>query len=483
MNPRSPRVIPSLPWMAPLLFLIAGLSVVASMDRVLGRVLCDFQVNQSEAANAEVARLLGRGILPYPDPSATLSMFSLYPPLFSLLAGLPMRLVSSPFLPGRLIALAAFLGCAGLLFRWGAARWGNTPAALAASLLLLSPTWRAWGSMVRPDTLALFLSFLAWVLLLGPAGRRDDAWRILGAGALAGAALLAKQTLVTLPLAFTIHSLVRREGRRWVLFAGGAALIVLPATVALEAATDGAYLDLILRGAAHGFDAGLLGRALSAWFIPEAGWLFAALTWGLASRRVSGLIAWQAGLSLLWLTGLGRPGAAENYMMEFELFGILFLGEALFRPARPVAAGKSRLRVAILFFLAGLASFLVRPGPAIPSAQERAVKREALSFYAGEGDHLAVDADLPLMAGKPLFLPPAEYTLMAEKGLLSTEPLKRAVRARAFRTIEVYATPRQYLIPEEVVAEIRRHYHVDRELQGRLWLVPKEGTHGDCPNP
>lgn len=464
-------------WVLPFLYLTTGGAVLSALQRVLSRVLCPFQVNQSEAANAEVARLLGSGILPYPDLATDLSMFSLYPPLYSFLTGSLMRIIPAVFFPGRLIALLAFLGCAVLLWGWGRKRWGRSSADMALFLFLLFPAWRTWGSQVRPDTLAILLSFTGLLLLLRREEGTSGTSRDFRAGILCGAALLVKQTAIVVPLALTIQALVDRDLRRWGIFVAGMAVIFLPATLVLQTLTQGRYLDLLTRGVAHGFDVGLWTRSMIAWFLPESGWLFIAGGMAVLTRRVPLLPVLTAALSLFWVLGLARPGAAGNYLMEFELYSLFLIGESLVAPRRgagPTLAVPGRMLLGL--WAAGLVSLLlVSTGPTLPSKGERDAKREALAFYAGDGDHLAVDADLPLMAGKPLFLPPAEYTLMAQAGLLSTEPLKQALRDRRFKTVEVYSMPRQYLLPEDVVEEVKRHYRVHHQAHGRLWLVPKEG--------
>jgi hypothetical protein len=111
--------------------------------------------------------------------------------------------------------------------------------------------------------------------------------------------------------------------------------------------------------------------------------------------------------------------------------------------------------------------------PNFPSGGDINMKYDAaVEIYAQPGEHLALDLDLPLMAGKRLWVQPAEYTDMVAKGLWSAEPLLEEIRAKKYSTIELYDIPRQYLLPEQVVQEIMRNYHVSIREYGRLWLVP-----------
>ena len=96
----------------------------------------------------------------------------------------------------------------------------------------------------------------------------------------------------------------------------------------------------------------------------------------------------------------------------------------------------------------------------------------AIEIYAQPGEHLALDLDLPLMAGKRLWVQPAEYTAMVDQGIWSAEPLLKEIRTKKYSTIELYDIPRQYLLPDQVVEEIMRNYHMGIRKYGRLWMVP-----------
>jgi hypothetical protein len=178
----------------------------------------------------------------------------------------------------------------------------------------------------------------------------------------------------------------------------------------------------------------------------------------------------------LWVLGLGRQGAAENYYLEFILFGLFLMGEgwtaAWERPLKPRALG-----VPLLFAclpVAGLASFNLcgKPWPSPPSLEERGMKEDVERLYAGPGEHLALDMDLPLLAGKRIWIQPLEYTWMVEKGFWDERPLLDAIRTKKFLTIELYDIPEQYLLPPGTVREIQKDYHIFLRDYGRVWLAP-----------
>jgi hypothetical protein len=220
-----------------------------------------------------------------------------------------------------------------------------------------------------------------------------------------------------------------------------------------------------------------LAHYLSKSFLPECGWLLGAvlLTWWF--RKTSPLSKCQAALSLLWVLGLGRETGAENYYLEFILYGIYFLGEGwLSREQTGYGKGSGRIKnpeiLLMALLTAGLASFGFREWPHAPPAGEMSMKGEMLEIYRLPGEHLALDLDLPLMAGKRLWIQPAEYCALVNKGFWSEEPLLGDICSKKFSTIELYDIPQQYLLPPRVVEEIKKNYYVAERKYGRLWLEP-----------
>lgn len=113
--------------------------------------------------------------------------------------------------------------------------------------------------------------------------------------------------------------------------------------------------------------------------------------------------------------------------------------------------------------------------PDVPSADEISMKSEAAQIYKGLGEHLALDSDLLLMAGKRIWIQPFEYFAMVKRGHWKMDPLLNDIRTKKYSTIEIYDMPGQYLLPQPIVDEIGKNYHVVIRRFGRLWLFPNTG--------
>jgi hypothetical protein len=464
-------------------FILVALILILAGAVPLGRrLVCAFQVNQAEALNAEHARILMRGEPLYHDLEHGPYIYTPYPPLFPLLqAFFGTLFATGPWLPGRLLAFAGYLGCAAALLYWGWRRWDKTISLALACLFLLSPTWASWGTMVRSDSLMLLTGFCAFLLLsrheeLEPKGKVERGnTDIAVAGLLTALSFFLKQNAILLVFAFGVFCLLRSQWKKLFLFLVCSLGPVLLVSAWLQWSTHGEYLKYTFLWVPYGFEWRWLTHYLGSSFAPECGWLVVAVLLTRLFRKTSLFSRCRLAFAALWVFGLGRQASAENYYLDFILYGVFFLGEGWgrgwsenFRKGLP----DSRLVFPVIL-LCGLFFFSQRSWPSIPSAWEMEMKAEMFPVYAGAGEHLALDPDLLVMAGKRLWIQPMEYTQMVEKGYWNAEPLLEDIRSKKFTTIELYDMPRQYLLPQVTVDEISRNYHVVIRKYGRLWLKPK----------
>ncbi len=452
------------------------------------RVKFPLQVGQGEAINVEFALTLLRGQSLYHDPSQAPYLYSAYPPLYPWLQSLLMKFTQNIWLPGRLLAFTGYLGCGSLIFFWGKGRWGWPLALLLSSLFGLFPTWALWGTMDRCDAFYLLLHFSAFLLLYGDdlqdakdgSGNYRRAWLIPLAGILAAFAILTKQNALTLPLVYGIYCLSKRQWKKIFIFLFFSLLPTGAVFYFEDWKSGGAFLKHIFLWLDTGINGENLGYYLFHLFLKEGGVLLAIAALLLCFKRPVRLLLLQVFFSFLSLLLLARAMSAENYFMEFLLYGIFFIGEGLVAPAREDSKGFRSFRTSIpitlfCYLLLGAlyASLSHMRWPNLPSGPEINMKYDAaVEIYAKPGEHLALDLDLPLMAGKRIWVQPGEYTAMVAKGLWSAEPLLEEIRAKKYSTIELYDIPRQYLLPDLVVEEILKNYHVSIRRFGRLWLVP-----------
>lgn len=443
------------------------------------RLACPFQVSQGEAANVEFGRILSRRESLYFDPAQGPYLYPAYPPLFPLLLSWLSALFPTPFFAGRLLALIGYFSCGGLMWIWGWRRWDRAWTCALVFLFWVSPTLRNWGSMARVDTLLLAVQFGAFLLLYRGSMEKGRSSDIPLAGILGAVGLLLKQSAVTLPLAYGMTCLLEKRLRPLALFAVCALLPVAVLFLALEVSSHGWFFFWNFRSLPLAYHWAGFVHYLKTALLPEAGWLVLALAGTWVLRELPLFLKCQLVFSSLLLLGLGREGAAENYLLEFWLYSLFALGEgwALAPAVRTKGTAPAWTRWAMVcLLLLGSALLLRRPLPRIPGQAEMDMKASALSLYRMPGEHLALDLDLPLMAGKKVWLMPMEYRAMVERRGLDMTPLLRDIEQGKFATIEVYDLPEQYLVPAALTRAVEQHYKVGLKAFGRVWYVPRNFT-------
>jgi hypothetical protein len=246
------------------------------------------------------------------------------------------------WLAGRLIAFLSYAGVAALLALFSFRRWEPAGAAAATGLFLLSPTWAFWGTVVRVDTLMIFLNFFCVVLILSLLEKPKISaqtpspwapWIMMAGGFLNALAILNKPTALTVTAA-VILTLVVRKKWAWLgwfaLSSIGTAALVLSL---LQWYSRGLFfLNSFGMGGDYQFE--LLWYFLCHSFFPEAGWLVGLTVLAFGAGRVPLFWKFLLFFSILNLFTLGHPDGAENYYLEFILYGILASGEALWSKQR-----------------------------------------------------------------------------------------------------------------------------------------------------
>lgn len=296
--------------------------------------------------------------------------------------------------------------------------------------------------MVRLDTLLLALNFGAFLILRSaceglPKGRSPAAAPLAVAGILNAMAILLKPTAITLTLAFTVWALIRRPGKTAWAFGGCVAVPLGLFFAAAQWSTGGLYWLHTVVWAAVGFDARRLWGFLSGPFLREAGWLMVGVLLTVWRRPLPLLLKCQLLFSTLSLVSLSREGSAENYYMGFILYGLWTLAEGW--ATQPIARVRERKGIAWRYVLYGLLClglfFIARaPGLSLPSAAEMAAKLEMSRLYEGNGPQLALDADLPVMAGNQLWYQSSGIMPIARAGIWNPAPLVEDIHEKKFST-------------------------------------------------
>lgn len=329
-----------------------------------------------------------------------------YPPVFHLLwAGLAsLPGMGSSYLPGRIVAVTALLGCVVLIYASAREVGADRLSSIAFAALFLTPVPVAkWAGIARVDIPGLFLTLLGLWMYLRTREREDRSylWSAIPF-ALAG---LTKQTLVAAPAAAILSELLRRRYSRAGLLALAVGGAVGAAFIILELITGGGFLDATIRS----FNKQvfyLVGLNLTADFLvslPIPGLLvlfvLAPLVFRRPQRDVAVLYLVLA-LAVLALT-VGKPGANVNYFIE-PMAAVCIAAAAGFAQLKTPRLGRLAL-TAVLAIATVWSGIQLWP-------QYKRIRYEIVLWGATVGGGF----ELPAVArgDGPILAPPSTYALI-----------------------------------------------------------------------
>lgn len=466
---REPNRQAGLPWAFGLVLLVAVLVFGHHIPQRIGGAFWPHPLDHEEDYVLVHAWRLAHGqwyIQPIDDPLGPY-VVGTYMPVFPLLVAAVTGSTEPSPVPGRLLAVASALACAGLmgglLVRAGAP-W---PMALAlAGLFLLHRDTLKWLPLLRVDFTAWMFGLLAlwgaaaWnARMCVPTTGTADRWRHAGlmlAGCAAVAAFFTKQTTLAAPAAIFVWLWVHHGVRCAGLWAGATAATALALMGLCQMLSPGSFFFHTVVANANVMSA----DQLMVWvrhftrftmiLMLASGVAVAMLLWRWLSARGVGhdtpeaklrhLLVIYALFAIATFAGSAKLGAAENYMLE-PLMGLLLLvGAALAGEARsldrPGQGGELLWRMGPT---AGLAVLLVLhvlhlgvappegsglpPSPRLrwgvqnahPSDVEAARIVDDL-VRSSPGDTWCERATFALRHGAPLFLHPFINAQLAREG-------------------------------------------------------------------
>ena len=373
-----------------------------------------------------------------------------YPPLYFHLAGIG----DDPFVTGRALSIIATLFVAAAI-AWRARPAGLLVAASIALAWIASVPVMQWGAAVKPDPVALALTVGA-VMALARARPSH-----LIAGALIGAAVLAKPTALVPGLALFVY--VARQDPLAALRALGAGAAAAVAVLLLTYPPDEAMRLHVIDWNALPWRpellVGLLIVAVLVLAVPTATVI--------SSRAGHGVVgAYLVGAVGVLLLG-GREGATINYFLD--------LSAALALIAAGLAPRLARVRAYPLASLGQLALgvALLNPFVSLPSLLQPTGKwgsPERLAFVRDNvpGLMLIEDGGLAVATGRePIVDDLILWSRLYANGRIDGAPLLAAVQAGTFDAVvseveleRIDAGPgyeRQRWHPDLVVAVLQRY--------------------------
>ncbi len=418
-----------------------------------------YQIDYDEGINMHAALLISQGRSPYTplDPNSFIS--APYPPLFYILAAIPLRRTGPDFTGGRLISLLAAVGVGALIGAMVGRATRKWPLGLlcAAFFLSLGPIY-VWGPLYKNDFPAIFCTVAGLSLVQFLAGRGRAVYWAAPVFALAA---FAKQTALIGPAAAGLYLLLRdaydlgaapsrsrwpaywRGLRAWPAWRRALALGLLSAGaillpfLALDLLLDhNLYLHTITYQQLPWHFAQLVQNLNRLWSIyPYLVILAAAAFVYLLLRRRSRLYpAYFLVTVAAMIVSNGYEGANFNHLLDFYPPFFLLIGAMLgdlwdraWVPAPARRSRRGRIVALVLFLLAagtGLWQALHMAPPTswyrgLPSDEEAdQMARVELLIRSTPGPVFSEDTGILLLAGKEFeYEDPSTFSPMARAGI------------------------------------------------------------------
>jgi hypothetical protein len=317
------------------------------------RIVYPYDTGQYEA-NAWAPGLLAAHFHnPYSEALATQPPYvaAAYGPVYYAVVGAGLRLFGEQFWFFRLVALAAALFSAWLVFRI-AKRFTDDrlSGALGAGLLLAQYPMLSWAGVQRPDVLALALALAGLDLALRRADMPGHRWLPICSALALVAAALTRQTYVIPIVIVSLWYLLRRQYGALARFAATVCVVGGAVVIWLSATSDGGLLTSLVtrqRGAAS--SPSILSNQIKALAESPVTWLTVVLVLlGVAafvrSRRddpraggpdpagralaLKLMFAYLVAATVLALAAASRAGSNINYFIEPLAVASLLIGLA-----------------------------------------------------------------------------------------------------------------------------------------------------------
>ncbi len=424
-----------------------------------------------------------------------------YPPLYHLTVDALASSGVSWLAAGRVLsslALACVSLCAGLFVWETAARsdgrrdisgQARLIAAVVTGLLVFSlDPMRYWGRLARVDLLASALEYLG--LYLGLRALRHGG-SLVPVGLVFVAAMFTKQTAIAGAMAIGLAALIhgRRDIWRAGLIAGGTGAALF---LALTWITGGGFFrhlvlynvnrfnlsDVFVRLAAVGDE----NLHLAYVAIPLIALLILAsraLMGGLKALPMGGLIILIVALvNIASLIGLGKSGAAANYIIPLVCASAILSGLLIAETARQVGRPNGQP----IWFLAITAALIAQTAVLPASGENRLVspafRRDTMTLIGMIRDApkpvLSDDMVLLMQAGKPIPWEPLIITELAATGVFDERKVIDMIAAHAFSFVVINDTLENGFFSRDVNAALAAAYPRETMIGKKHLLLPRE---------
>ncbi len=424
-------------WLLPISAAVCGAAVFLYLTWL--KFHYPYMLNLGEPALSQSVRSMSEGVLPYRrDFSSPPFTLVPYGPVYLILAGLLDRVFPDPFTAGRLVAAAATLGSAVLIYGiLRADRVRKIFAALAALFFLTMPYVCRWGVLVNVDMTGVFLDLAAFYCWW----RSQDAEKLSRGWFAAGiflsvAAFFTKSSMIAAPAAFFWCLIFQKKLKA----AFGLFLI--------EAACAAAVLTLLNRATHGGYFFNTVYEISKRQFFP----VFIFRFWrGFLLEMPAAAVACAAGLvcalkgkkkllaglyvffSALLTFSLGKQGSDTNYFLSLCAAAAVALGVSLDvffggpETAKKPAAFAAKGAVCLLLLI----QLVVWIYPNADFSAQKKGYDSARDFFdrissfikKAPGDILSEDLSLLVANGKKVYYEPFPMGQMSYSGVWDPKPI------------------------------------------------------------
>jgi hypothetical protein len=420
---------------------LLALLAVVHVGQGIALIIEPGEAMYGEAVVYNVAARMLRGEQLYQPLDRPPYTVAAYTPLYYWLAAGLQATVGPGFGPGRVLSFLAGLTTVSLVAYLAARRLRDARAGVFAALLYLGlgvPV-TIWSAFYRVDMLGVALSLGSIAILVGGMTTR----RLILAAALAGLAVLTKQTSVAAGLAGFIW-LWRQDRSKAAFFATIGSTIIVTTCIALEIATGAFVANAVIANVnPFSVDALVSNLAILAVFQAAAITVTGLHLWDRARTRPEPedeLLTYFWATSLLPLAGLAKVGSNHNYWIELAAASAVLATIGVWTRLAQYQAGLSRGAAILPIVLLGVNAAIITPliGSSARPLTDILRLRPSRSQEFGAlvervrsepGEIMANPLDVVVLAGRPVLLEPYIFNILEVEEAWDSGPLVRRICA------------------------------------------------------
>ena len=432
----------------------------------------ELQYGEGFLLNSAIILANGQNI--YPPLSDHSGMPSFYPPVYTLLYAVFIKIFGISLAAGRIIAAASTVISACLIYAIVESITKRRIISAAAGVaFLVSPYVYAWSAFARVDNTALMFSLLGIFLAMKYEGNN----KLYASVPFFVLSVYTKQTYIAAPIATFIYLLINGRSKKALRFISFFAFTAAAVFLTINQATAGLFYTYVINGGStHGFSVEQMLTFYLYLFRDCVYFILFLTATALAAeeytkKRFRLTTLYFIFASLLTVT-VGSAGAALNYFIEAIAAGSILFGLAADRITKNTQSKPDIKSIICLMLILGLFFSILLDYEWYSRDRDRdaaAKDYEALSSIIknANGPILSEDASLLVLNNRSgdIF----EFfalSRLSEAGLWNQSELINEIRSQRFEEVILHIDvtkdttnePENYRFTKEMIEEIRNKY-------------------------